>query len=46
MLAKCAVLVVLLLAGTGLRAQDYPYIAADFYHRHVEVPQAHAPCSD
>jgi pimeloyl-ACP methyl ester carboxylesterase len=38
-----AVLIILLLSGAGvpLEAQDYPYIAADFYHRYVEVPLDH-----
>lgn len=33
--------VVLLVVGTGLGAQDYPYIPADFHHRYVDIPLDH-----
>ncbi len=39
--SRFPILVVLLLVGSGLRAQEYPYIAADFHHRYVEVPLDH-----
>jgi pimeloyl-ACP methyl ester carboxylesterase len=38
---QITVLVVLLLAVVFLEAQEYPYIAADFHHRYVEVPLDH-----
>lgn len=36
-------LIILFVAGIGtkIRAQDYPLIPADFYHRYVEVPLDH-----